>query len=54
MPGQLPSMTDILKEKGLNWLGNIRRMQPDRHPRHVLYSQLQNDGQEKGTINIEI
>jgi len=32
----LPSMADILVEKGLRWLGHIHRMKPDRLPRQLL------------------
>jgi len=33
----LPSMADILIEKGLRWLGHVHRMKPDRLPRQDNY-----------------
>ena len=36
----LPSMADILIEKGLRWLGHVHRMGQERLPRRLLYSQL--------------
>ena len=36
----LPSMEDLLIEKGLRWLGHIHRMDENRLPRQLLYSQL--------------
>ena len=36
----LPSMADILIEKGLWWLGHVHRMGHERLPRQLLYSQL--------------
>ena len=36
----LPTMTDILIEKGLRWLGNVHRMDHGRLSRQLLYSQL--------------
>ncbi|XP_068673013.1 uncharacterized protein [Montipora foliosa] len=35
----LPSMEDILAEKNLRWLGDVHRMDHDRLPRQLLYSQ---------------
>ena len=36
----LPCMADILIDKNLRWLGHIHRMDTDRLPRQLLYSQL--------------
>jgi hypothetical protein len=36
----LPSMADILITKNLRWLGHVQRMDEDRLPRRLLYSQL--------------
>ena len=36
----LPSMADILIEKGLQWLGHVHRMGQERLPGRLLYSQL--------------
>jgi len=36
----LPSMADMLIEKGLRWLGHIYRMNKECFPRPLLYSQL--------------
>lgn len=34
----LPSMADILIEKGLQWLGHVHRMNKKHLPRQLLYS----------------
>ena len=44
----LPSMSDILIEQGLRWLGHVHRMEPDRLLRQLLYSQLQNGTRRRG------
>ena len=36
----LPSMTDILTEKNLRWLGHVHRIDINRPPRQLLYFQL--------------
>lgn len=36
----LPSMADMLVEKNLRWLGHVHRMEKERLPRQLLYSQL--------------
>ena len=36
----LPAMADILIERNLRWLGHVHRMDKDRLPRQLLYSQL--------------
>jgi len=36
----MPSMYDILIERNLRWTGHINRMENDRLPKLILYSQL--------------
>ncbi len=36
----LPCMADILIERNLRWVGHVQRMEEDRLPRQLLYSQL--------------
>ena len=36
----LPSMADILIQRNLRWVGHIHRLDNDRLPRNLLYSQL--------------
>jgi len=47
----LPSMADILIEKGLRWIGHVHRMDSGRLPKQLLYSQLcegkRNNGRPK-------
>ena len=44
----LPSMADILIEKGLRWLGQVHRMGTERLPRQLLYSQLCEGSRNRG------
>ena len=44
----LPSMADILIEKGLRWLGHVHRMGTERLPRQLLYSQLCEGSRNRG------
>ena len=44
----LPSMADILIEKGLRWLGHFYRMGTERLPRQLLYSQLCEGSRNRG------
>ena len=44
----LPSMADILIEKNLRWLGHVHRMDQDRLPRQLLYSQLCSGNRNQG------
>ena len=44
----LPSMEDILIEKGLRWLGHVHRMENNRLPRQLLYSQLSEGLRNRG------
>ena len=44
----LPTMEDILIKKGLQWLGHIHRMDENRLPRQLLYSQLSSGKRNRG------
>lgn len=44
----LPSMEDILIEKGLRWLGHVHRTENHRLPRQLLYSQLSQGLRNRG------
>ena len=44
----LPTMEDILIKKGLKWLGHIHRMDENRLPRQLLYSQLSSGKRNRG------
>ena len=48
----LPSMEDILIEKGLRWLGHVHRMKNNRLPRQLLYSQLSKGLRNRGRPNL--
>ena len=45
----LPCMTDILIEKNLRWLGHVHRMENDRLPQQMLYSELCEGIRNQGT-----
>jgi hypothetical protein len=44
----LLSMTDILIEKNLRWLGHVHRMDEGRLPRQLMYSQLKKGNRNQG------
>ena len=44
----LPSMTSILTEKTLNWLGHVHGKENNRIPRQLLYSQVCNGKRNEG------
>ena len=44
----LPSMADLLIKKNLRWLGHVERMDHERLPRQLLYSQLSEGVRNQG------
>ena len=44
----LPCMADILIERNLRWVGHVHRMENDRLPRQLLYSQLKEGKRNQG------
>ena len=44
----LPCMADILIERNLRWVGHVLRMDNDRLPRQLLYSQLKEGKRNQG------
>ena len=44
----LPSMEDLLIRKNLRWTGHILRMESDRLPKKVMYSQLSDGVRKRG------
>ena len=48
----LPSISDILMEKRLRWLGHFQKLEPDRLSRQLLYSQLQYGTGRRGQPNL--
>ena len=51
-----PPMDDIRIEKNLSWLGHVHRMDHDRLPRQLLYSQLYNGEWNQGrpTLSVKV
>ena len=44
----MPCMADILIERNLRWLGHVHRMDNDRLPKQLLYSQLKEGKRNQG------
>ena len=44
----MPCMADILIERNLRWLGHVHRMDDDRLPKQLLYSQLKEGKRNQG------
>ena len=45
-------MSDILSKKGLQWLGYVHRMENNRLPKQLLYSQLCEGKRKHGRPNL--
>lgn len=45
---KLPSLTALLKQRRLTWLGHVQRMEPCRIPRRVLLSELADANRDVG------
>lgn len=50
----LPHMADILIQKNLRWIGHVHRMDEDRLPRRLLYSQLSEGTRNQGRPRLRL
>ena len=48
MRAGIPSMTTILKQKRLRWLGHVHRMDETRIPKQLMYAELETGARPHG------